>query len=139
MKSNTILLLVILFFVLGCTFNCNGMKENFDDGGLSAFTGWCKSCFENEILVRGQEICNKPDSEFGTIMDEIWTQGPKKKGVLKIPVDPLGSTTTRNMIANRTGGCSAPFCMNDDSVLAQIKNPANKKYLINLVNSECRR
>ena len=29
MKLNTILLLVILLFVLGCTFNCVGIKENF--------------------------------------------------------------------------------------------------------------
>ena len=49
MKSNTILLLVILFFVLGCTFNCAGMKENFDDGGIQAFTGWCKQCIQNEF------------------------------------------------------------------------------------------
>ncbi len=29
--QNMILILVIAFFLLGCSFSCNGMKENFTD------------------------------------------------------------------------------------------------------------
>ena len=31
MKSDMILILVVLFFLLGCSFNCQGMKEGFSD------------------------------------------------------------------------------------------------------------
>lgn len=44
MKSDTILILIILFFVLGCTFSCDGMKEYF--------SAVCQPCAEQ------QPICN---------------------------------------------------------------------------------
>ena len=102
MKSNTILLLVILFFVLGCTFNCNGMKENFS----SKITTKCQNCFETKIKNHGEKICRRPDSEFGKIIDLIWKD------------------------------CKST-CDNNANYLSEIKK--NKKYLTNLVNSECRR
>ena len=73
-------------------------------------------------------------------MEEIWFEKPKKNEINKnLPVDPGAIGTPINMIKNRKGGCIAPFCRGDYDVLRQIKKPENKKYLIDLVNSECRR
>lgn len=73
MKLNTILLLVILFFVLGCTFNCVGIKENFS----STIQTECQKCFETNIKNHGQEICTRPDSDFNEIIDHIWEDKDK--------------------------------------------------------------
>ena len=105
MKSNTILLLVILFFVLGCTFNCTGMKENFSKNKRAA----CKTCFANEIESRGNKICGRPDSDFDDIIHDIYDNK-----------------------------CMEP-CDYNNEYLEEIKKPANKQYLINLVNKECAR
>ena len=105
MKSNTILLLVILFFVLGCTFNCTGMKENFSS--KKKITNKCQKCFTDKIVSRGQEICKRPDSDFETIINDIWDN-------------------------NCTEDCDY-----ETDYLNEIKKTKNKQYLIDLVNKEC--
>ena len=137
MKSNTILLLVILFFVLGCTFSCDGIKEYFDDGGLKSFSDACKYCFVSEILKRGQEICKADDSKFNGIMDEIFYQGPKE-GSCNLAFIGSKAQEYSDWICNRTGGCLEQ-CHLNPGVLEQIKKTKNKTYLINLVNKECAR
>jgi hypothetical protein len=62
MKSDTILILVIMFFVLGCTFSCDGMKEYFADPYAA-----CKNPANDdancEACVKTQKCANKTFSQ----------------------------------------------------------------------------
>jgi hypothetical protein len=50
-----ILILVIAFFLLGCNFSCDGLKENFStDAG-------CEKCINN-LIFPGGILCGSPDN-----------------------------------------------------------------------------
>ena len=78
MKSDTILLLVIMFFVLGCTFSCDGMKEFFTNQKRTATWSGCRSCMNNKILnnaTHKSALCAIPDSNPGAGIAYVRSKG----------------------------------------------------------------
>ena len=52
-----ILILIIAFFLLGCNFSCNGMKEDFPVDSASAISPLCRT-YEVNITSCSDEIIN---------------------------------------------------------------------------------
>jgi len=71
-----ILILVIAFFLLGCNFSCNGMKEDFAVDSANVISQQCKtyeanitSCTNNIIdTARGDGSCN--DAELCKLREQ---------------------------------------------------------------------
>ena len=64
-----IFILVTAFFLLGCSFNCKGMKENFSVFGDGIIWGACSACKDNcrnPYCDNYTEECKKYKLEFSS-------------------------------------------------------------------------
>ena len=85
-NQNLILMLVILFFVLGCSFKCTGIKENFacnkQCAGILEMEGGDKqkTC---DYTMGGNKICNTCDFCSENFTNENFTLRKHNKHIIK--------------------------------------------------------